>query len=61
MPNKSGIAANGISFFVFVFLSVATPTPESTTPAVKLAVAEKHIMALVYHRKALSKISQTPR
>ena len=42
-PNKKGILAIIISFFDRVFFMLAYPIIESTTLALKLAVAEKHM------------------
>jgi hypothetical protein len=42
-PNKSGIAAKSLCDGFLTFLWVATPTADNTTPAAKLAPAEKHI------------------
>jgi hypothetical protein len=44
MPNNSGIDAKGISSLRRVFFTVAMPITVNKTPAVKLAVAEKHIV-----------------
>ncbi len=42
-PNSKGIAANGISSLRRVARNVATPKTDNPVPAMKLAVAEKHI------------------
>ena len=42
-PKSKGIAAKGYALGTFAFLREIVPKPVSTTPALKLAVAEKHM------------------
>lgn len=48
IPNKSGILARGSSFLPFAFESVKRPVALSAPPAIKLAVAEKHIIVDIF-------------